>query len=142
MEEVLIFITNNHDLGSTTIADVYKDRWQIDTLGGPETKPQEQSISWDQCQHSEDSSLDSIDSQADPSAPTAAFPISVVSSESGRYFTYNSFYQSESLGLVEWILWNSYRSIRAGATDFGPKLNGTAKTGTWTKNEISCPNVQ
>jgi len=29
-EEVLVFLTNNLDLGATTIAAIYKDRWQIE----------------------------------------------------------------------------------------------------------------
>jgi transposase len=29
-KEVLIFLTNNLDLGATTIASIYKDRWQIE----------------------------------------------------------------------------------------------------------------
>ena len=30
--EIWVFITNNHDLGATTIAAIYKDRWQIETF--------------------------------------------------------------------------------------------------------------
>lgn len=29
-DEILVFIANNHDLGATTIAAIYKDRWQIE----------------------------------------------------------------------------------------------------------------
>jgi IS4 transposase len=29
-EEVLVFLTNNLELGATTIAAIYKDRWQIE----------------------------------------------------------------------------------------------------------------
>jgi hypothetical protein len=29
-EEILVFLTNNMDLGATTIAAIYKDRWQIE----------------------------------------------------------------------------------------------------------------
>ena len=29
-KEVLVFLTNNLDLGATTIASIYKDRWQIE----------------------------------------------------------------------------------------------------------------
>jgi hypothetical protein len=32
MEEIWVLITNNHDLGATTIAAIYKDRWQIETF--------------------------------------------------------------------------------------------------------------
>ena len=31
-EEIWVLITNNHDLGATTIAAIYKDRWQIETF--------------------------------------------------------------------------------------------------------------
>jgi len=31
-EEVLVFLTNNLDLGATTIAAIYKDRWKIETF--------------------------------------------------------------------------------------------------------------
>jgi hypothetical protein len=31
-DEIWMFITNNHDLGATTIAAIYKDRWQIETF--------------------------------------------------------------------------------------------------------------
>jgi len=31
-EEVLVFQTNNLDLGATTIAAIYKERWQIETF--------------------------------------------------------------------------------------------------------------
>ena len=31
-DEILVFITNNHDLGATTIAAIYKDRWQIEAF--------------------------------------------------------------------------------------------------------------
>jgi len=30
--EIWVFITNNHDLGASTIAAIYKDRWQIETF--------------------------------------------------------------------------------------------------------------
>jgi IS4 transposase len=30
--ETWVFITNNHDLGASTIAAIYKDRWQIETF--------------------------------------------------------------------------------------------------------------
>ena len=30
--EIWVFITNNHDLGATTIAAIYKDRWQIEAF--------------------------------------------------------------------------------------------------------------
>jgi IS4 transposase len=30
--EIWMFITNNHDLGASTIAAIYKDRWQIETF--------------------------------------------------------------------------------------------------------------
>jgi hypothetical protein len=32
MEEIWVLITNNHDLGATTLAAIYKDRWQIETF--------------------------------------------------------------------------------------------------------------
>ena len=31
-DETLVFITNHHDLGATTIAAIYKDRWQIEAF--------------------------------------------------------------------------------------------------------------
>ena len=31
-DEILVFVTNNHDLGATTIAAIYKDRWQIEAF--------------------------------------------------------------------------------------------------------------
>jgi IS4 transposase len=31
-EEVLVFLTNNMDLGATTIAAIYKERWEIETF--------------------------------------------------------------------------------------------------------------
>jgi hypothetical protein len=32
MEKIWVLITNNHDLGVTTLAVIYKDRWQIETF--------------------------------------------------------------------------------------------------------------
>ena len=31
-DEIWVFITNHHDLGASTIAAIYKDRWQIETF--------------------------------------------------------------------------------------------------------------
>ena len=38
-EMVLVFLTNNLDLGATTIAAIYKDRWQMEIFPASGLKP-------------------------------------------------------------------------------------------------------
>jgi len=110
-EEVLVFLTNNLKLGATTIAAIYKERWQIEiffkalkqnlkikTFVGPVPMPSR-------------SNLDSIDCDADPTIPSTSISISMVPFESCGLVTNEPVYSSRSLDLVEQTLRDTTDSL-------------------------------
>ena len=54
------FLTNQLKFAASTIAKIYRDRWQIETFSGPEAVSAGQDIRGHQCQRFKDADLDAL----------------------------------------------------------------------------------
>lgn len=100
--EILVFVTNHADLGASTTAAIYKDRWQIEIFFKAlkqnlkmktfvETSPNTLKIQiWTALRH------------VDPQVPPASIQVQLVPFESGSSFTNEPLYRPRSLGLAQY----------------------------------------
>ena len=131
-DETLVFLTNYLTFGATTIAAIYKDRWQIElffkalkqhlkikTFGGTSAN------------------------HADPQIPPAEGPLRLVALEPGGPAADEPVHTSRSLGLARSAVRGSPGRPRDHPGRVGPWLIGTAGAGNLISRRVqSCPKRQ
>jgi hypothetical protein len=96
----LVFLTNHLDFGATTIAAIYKDRWQVELF----FKALKQNlkiktfVGTSQCP--EGPSLDGADRHPAPQVPPVAVPLRVVAGELGRPAADEPLHASGAVGVA------------------------------------------
>ena len=81
----LVFLTNHLDFGATTIASIYKDRWQIELFfKALKQNLKVKNLRGHQPQRLEDSDLDSTDRHAIAEIPSAPLALKLGPLEPGR----------------------------------------------------------
>ncbi len=102
-EQVIVLLTNHLDFGATTIAAIYKDRWQIEIFFKTIKQPEDQDL----CGVSQrlvDPDLDSIDRDPRAEVPQAPFPVPMVAVEPGRDAAIQPLYLPGLVGLARCAL--------------------------------------
>jgi hypothetical protein len=133
--ETLVFLTHHLTFGATTIAAIYKDRWQIELFF--------KALRGDERQRPEGPGLDGPDRHADPQVPPAEGPLRLVPLEPGRLAADEPLHASRSLGVARSPVRRPAHRPRGHPARVGPWLIGTARTGNLTSaRDRSRPKAQ
>ena len=85
-QETIVFLSNLLGFGATTIAAIYKDRWQVGIVfQGAETNTENQDVRGDQRQCGPDPGVDRFDRDAGAEIPAVEIEVRLVIIDAGRF---------------------------------------------------------
>lgn len=125
--EILVFLTNHHQLGASTVAAVYKERWQVDAYGGTvlqgaQAEPEDQDLRRHHRQRGKDPDLERADLDAPAALSAARFALRLEHGESGGAAAHEPLHASRSAHLARRAVRRSTRSHRASSEQLRLRL--------------------
>jgi len=108
--ETLTFLTNHLGLGASTIAAIYKDRWQIELFFKALKQNEDQDLRWHLGQRGQDTDMDSIDLDVATALSATVLPFRMEPVQSGRTVAHESVYPPRPDGLAQPAIRNTTRS--------------------------------